>query len=214
MIDGAQAQVTSWQKWLFGIGILTTLLIFGIFSALTLQQLEEVHKSIDNSPKLQDSVLRAQFAKNAANVSQSTYNSLVLLENETIQLRYHNGNMLLEAQLYIKFLGMLSGMILAFLGAIFIFGKFREYPFKLGVKGGTGGGPSVSSQLLSTSPGLALAVIGMTIMLVTIINKNPLTLTDRPTYIQAEVGQAADTTKKTGTGSQPAIPSTFGNKHQ
>jgi hypothetical protein len=52
MIDGAQVKATSWQKWLFGISIITTLLIFGIFSALALQQLEKVHKSIDNSPKL------------------------------------------------------------------------------------------------------------------------------------------------------------------
>lgn len=177
MIDNPQANTNSWQKWLFFVGLSFTLIIFFVFMYITNVQMENLQNSINGSPDLKDSML--------ISASHSDKNiSLMLLENQTIKKRYHNAGVILKAQIYIKFLGFLTGMILSILGSIFILGKFREYPTTVNTKGGEASN-AFSLQLQSTSPGIILAIIGATIMLVTILKQTEVGVTDAPIYINS-----------------------------
>jgi len=103
--------------------------------------------------------------------------AMIALEANTLERRHHQANVLLMSQLWIRYLGFVTGMILALVGTAFILGKLQERfsEFTANVDG-TGG------TLKSSSPGLMLVVFGMILMLATVIARQEISVTDAPVY--------------------------------
>ncbi|MEM0999814.1 MAG: hypothetical protein AAGN35_22360 [Bacteroidota bacterium] len=96
------------------------------------------------------------------------------LEQQALERRYIRANTLLLSRIWIKFLGFLTGIILAVVGAVFILGKLREGPSTLASENQVTG----KLSLTSSSPGLFLTLFGTTLMLTTILNHNEITVED------------------------------------
>jgi hypothetical protein len=110
---------------------------------------------------------------------------LVQLEAYTIARRYHQANAALIVRAWIKYLGFLTGMILAIVGAVFILGRLTEASSHLAAEG-TFGKFSVDS----VSPGLILAVLGTVLMITTVLINPPTGVTDGPIYVDIARGFA------------------------
>jgi hypothetical protein len=92
------------------------------------------------------------------------------------------------ARLWTRYLGFLTGTILAFVGAAFILGKMREERADLAAEGGFG-----KLTLSTHSPGLLMVSMGIILMLTTILNHPRIDVADAPVYLTAGVSTAQAT---------------------
>jgi hypothetical protein len=108
------------------------------------------------------------------------------LESYALARRYHQANILLMSRIWLHYLGFVTGMILALVGAVFILGKLREKSTHLDTKTST-----FSLALQSSSPGLILAVLGVALMVTTILVHHDITVNDQPLYATTTPGATA-----------------------
>ena len=74
------------------------------------------------------------------------WKTLLLLEEQTIEHRYAQVNATLMLRAWTRHLGFLTGMILAFVGAIFILSKLSESETRLSAEGGGAKGALATSS--------------------------------------------------------------------
>lgn len=139
------------------------------------------------------------------------FETTALLESSAMQSRYHQATIAQLIRASIIFLGFLTGMILALVGAAFILGKMREAPSNL-----AGEGPGWKFALSSGSPGLALGVLGTILMISAIWARVEINVTDTALYFSPEIVrmQKASTSQSvpSTTASPATVPSTSGNE--
>ncbi len=191
--------ILSWQKKLLPlmIGMLAVLAFF--FFVASFIQLYYLHSRIEDAPKLD---LAQAFsipdsggaATDMGKLDYSKWKALSILEGYSLQRRYHQANVLLMSRVWTRYLGFVTGMILAFVGAAFILGKLREPETKFDAEG------IWKFSLVTASPGLILAVLGTLLMLATIVTHTEIEVTDSPLYTQAQFAQP----QTIETPSQPA----------
>jgi hypothetical protein len=110
------------------------------------------------------------------------WKSLVYLEQETIQHRYAQGSATVLARAWTRLLGFTTGMVLAIVGAAFILGKLREAQSEL--KHET---EAIKISLVTSSPGIVLAVLGSILMAITLLSKFDIEIRDVGTYVSPSV---------------------------
>ena len=120
--------------------------------------------------------------------------SVILLESNTMERRHHQANLLLMSSIWVRYLGFVTGMILALIGAVFILGKL-ENATATEISGKT---PQGEASLKSASPGIILAVLGSTLMIVTIAMQQTVQVNDAAVYLEqgSEASAASDQQKK------------------
>ena len=189
----------SWQLRLmpFMIGLVLTLALF--FFAATLFQLYELNLKIQDAPELHSTELLEQ-ASTGSTLMEKQWRTLVVLESHILQQRYHQANVLLMARTWIRYLGFVTGMMLALIGAVFILGKLREPATQLSFSGESPD-PALSgnfkAQLLTQSPGIVLVSLGTVLMLITILVHHPIQVTDAPVYTSVTaIGKTSATQSK------------------
>lgn len=189
----------SWQLRLlpFMIGIILFLALF--FFVATLYQLYELNNNIQQAPELEIAKLQEGTATGVV-LMEKQWRSLVVLESHILQQRYHQANVLLMARIWVQYLGFVTGMMLALIGAVFILGKLREPATELTLGGETADQKlpgKLKMHLVTQSPGIVLATLGTVLMLVTILVHHPIIVTDKPVYTSVSaVGQALDKKSK------------------
>lgn len=85
------------------------------------------------------------------------------LERESIARRYTQARFIIEARLWTRFLGFITGMLLSLIGGAFVLGKLETTTTALSASSAAG-----ALTLRSTSPGLFLAVLGTALMTLSI----------------------------------------------
>jgi hypothetical protein len=173
----------TWQERLLPLmaGILILLAIY--FFLTTFIQIRNLHASILQMPSID---LNEKAAQDLMGGEASFQNKLEARELEIrskmelyiVTNRYHQADVLLMSGLWTRYLGFITGMVLAFVGAAFILGKLRELPATLEL--------SVREVLLkigTTSPGLILVVLGFVLILVTLITKDSYEVKDTNIYL-------------------------------
>lgn len=158
-------------------------LAFFCFSALHLRQvtrfIEEGH-----GPDVRAQI-QAEIDKKAAvllSSDQVTQHALLILEADARDNRYHHFSALLLSRIWTKQLAFMTGMILAFLGAVFILGKLSESGSKI-----SGGASAWSFSIASASPGIILSFFGTVLLIVSLVVEAPIREEDRPVYLGAAV---------------------------
>jgi glycerol uptake facilitator-like aquaporin len=138
-----------------------------VFALLTFGQLALIHIDIraGNDAEVSSSI-RGQLAG---------YGAAYLLEYAVLERRYHMNNVALLSRTWIKYLGFLTGMLMVFVGAIYIIGKFQEELSTLALKGG-----ERSATMESTSPGLFVSAFGTAVIIVSIFATSPISSRDLP----------------------------------
>lgn len=188
--DTAESQ--QWQKRLLPLmaGMMISLTIF--FFAASLFQLYFIQNAIENSPELTipESLKQLSVTKdnelNKTMLEFEQWKALVALEGHMLERRYHQANVLLMARIWVRYLGFVTGMILAILGAVFVLGKMKEEKTTLEAKSS-----DLSGTLSTTSPGLVLVTLGTIMMLTTILSHHQIDVRDGPLYTALPYAQIA-----------------------
>jgi hypothetical protein len=191
----------TWQKRLLPVmvGLLVSLTAF--FFVASFVQLYYLQTRIERAPRLDLSPAMAsldEIAKDVQNgkvgdqlafnnrLEYARWKTLSLLEANALQHRYHHAGVLLISRIWTRYLGFVTGTILAMVGAAFILGKLQEASSNLGAEGGLW-----KVSLTTASPGLVLATLGTVLMLATLATNMDLQVNDGPVYLRDQPGTAA-----------------------
>lgn len=112
---------------------------------------------------------------------------LSLLEANALQRRYHQAGVLLISRIWTRYLGFVTGTILALVGAAFILGKLRETNSVLGAESALW-----KVSMTSASPGLILATLGTLLMLATLATNLEMQVNDGPVYLPLSAALATE----------------------
>ena len=177
-----ERSLNNWQRKLLPLmaSILVLLTLFFIVGLSV--EAYRIQKHIEDA---HDIDLRPAFAalstSNAKNFEErmdlARLETVALLESSALQSRYHQATIGVLIRVCIIFLGFLTGMALALVGAAFILGKMREAASNLEAQGS-----AWKLALTSTSPGLVLAVLGTALMMATIWARVEVNVTDAALY--------------------------------
>ncbi|MBI5030230.1 MAG: hypothetical protein HZB51_06870 [Chloroflexi bacterium] len=171
-----------WQERLLPLmtRILTSLTVF--FFVATFIQLGVLYWNILQVPEVEFSAPggveplgKATNLNEQLTVRKLEYSAT--LEAYSITRRYHQAAIVLASSLWLRYLGFVTGMILALVGASFILGKLQEPLSEL-----TGKWSALDISLKSASPGIILAVLGVILMLATIVDVDKVDVKDGAIY--------------------------------
>ena len=121
----------------------------------------------------------------------SKQQALILLEDNALQRRHHQANVLLMSRIWVKYLGFVTGMILAFVGAVFILGKMEESRSEV-----TGKSNFFELSVNSTSPGILLTILGCALMITTIFTNPVIEVNDRALFLQSLGANSASSSEE------------------
>lgn len=123
-----------------------------------------------------EGTLRTQASQQSV-TPDAVQRSLLLMEADAMDKRYRQASALLMSRIWTRQLAFLTGMVLTFIGALFILSKLSENRSDVNVamhdwKGG----------ISSSSPGLILAFFGSTLIAISLLVQPPISVQDRPIY--------------------------------
>ncbi len=179
-------KVWAWQLRLlpFVVGVLSLLTLFACISNIV--QVYEVEHHIETNHEVDIEKIAPSTAAGtltaAERDSYTRWRTLVAMEANAVESRYHQANMALMTRVYIIFLGFTTGMVLAMGGATFIPARLRETESKVEAGSGTW-----KMALTTASPGLVLALFGTTLMLATIWARTEISVRDSSVYLNEPV---------------------------
>ena len=174
---------TKWQKKLLPFMVIVLSLVMLFFFTATAFQLYYLHQRIEQTPALDLNLALGDLESNPAGASGEDklqigrWKTLSILEGNALQRRYHQANVLLMSRIWTGYLGFVTGMILALVGATFILGKLRESESKADA-----GSAGWKFSVTTTSPGVILALLGTTLMITTIMGHYEIKVNDGQLY--------------------------------
>lgn len=197
-------ELARWQKRLLPFmtgSIVAMAFAFFLFSGLHLYQITRFI-GVEDSPNIRVQVA-AEIAKASgtpATSMQVLQNSLLLLEADALNKRYHQASALLMSRIWSRQMAFITGMVLAFLGAVFILGKMSEPPSQI-----SGGAANWQMAISSASPGIILCFFGTVLLLTSLLVRTSLDVADGPAYLSVIArppgAAAADTPALPASGS-------------
>ena len=125
---------------------------------------------------------------------------LATMEAYLAERRYHHASVLMMSGLWTRYLGFVTGMVLALVGASFILGKLESSASEF-----EGKGAGFEGSLKTASPGIILAVLGVILMLTTIINSDTYETHDGSIYLPSW-GSAGTSIHVSGSENTPQPP--------
>jgi hypothetical protein len=169
------------------VGLLIGLTIF--FFGVTFVQMSYLHANMLQIPAIDlrsppGSDWLAEAGTFADKATARRLEILATLEAYLIERRYHQASALLMSGLWIRYLGFVTGMILALVGASFVLGKLQEPTAEV-----SGKAPALDFSVKSASPGIILAVLGAALMLATIVDRDEFAVKDINIYLPATAAQ-------------------------
>jgi hypothetical protein len=102
---------------------------------------------------------------------------LLLLEADALDKRYRQASALLMSRIWTRQLAFITGMVMAFIGAVFIIGKLSERSSDVHF-----GASQWKAGISSTSPGLILAFLGTLLIGIALVVQPSIEVQDRPVY--------------------------------
>jgi hypothetical protein len=181
--------LADWQRTARPFMTRTVVALAAFFFAATLGQLGYLTWQLAHPPTLAAEALLDQRAcaappgagamQPAACASLQRSRAILLLESNVLERRYHQSNALLMFAVWSRYLGFVTGMILAIVGAAFILGKLAEPESHLGATAPGGW----KAEIRSTSPGLILCFLGVVLIVASIVTLHSLHTRDAATYI-------------------------------
>lgn len=170
-------------------GMLIGLTLF--FFAVSLGQMIYLHSRIDadTGPAI-GALLDEQIALRGedAGLPLLEMRARVVLEERTLERRYHQANALLMSRIWVSYLSFVTGMILCLVGAAFVLAQVRGPAAEVALNGGAVGG-----SVKSASPGLVLAVLGTTLIALSITTNHQIAVNDGAVYLDVDLSGGAGT---------------------
>jgi hypothetical protein len=183
--DSAQHAMQTWQIRLLPVMIRMLAGLTMFFFLASFGQLFYLHSRIEKAPSLSTTDLVGPLSVgrqiSGADVDVQRLRTSTLLEANVIARRYHQANVLLMSRVWANYLGFVTGMTLALVGAAFILGQLQTAASELETKSGP-----AQLTLRTASPGLALSVLGVVLMITTIVTHHDIQTQDVPVYLGKE----------------------------
>jgi len=167
-------------------------MVFGLtvfFFLASAAQLAYLHYEIMRAPSSDVSIpmnmlLAAQDgqtvgAKEGDRLPAAAIAALTALERIAMERRYHQANVSLLSRVWTRYLGFVTGMVLAMVGAAFILGRLETRTSAASAETAAG-----KFNFQSDSPGLILAGLGVVLMITTIVTHHEIQVQDRAIYAQ------------------------------
>lgn len=175
--DGSATQPDRpWQERLLPLMVRMIVGLTLFFFIASFVQLAYLHLTIQQAPRVDYATLLQEQDPERLSVS---FQTLAVLDAGILERRYHQANVLLMSRVWARYLGFVTGMILALVGAVFILGKLREETSEVSAEGTAG-----SLSLRSSSPGLVMTVLGVALMVTTIVTHHEIQTADSPVYLR------------------------------
>lgn len=172
-----------WQERMLPVmaGMLIALTFF--FFIATFIQMSYLHWNILNSPPIEVDPASGEALVTGSNSFNEIYQAhefevRTAMERYIIEKRYHQASVFLMSGLWLRYLGFITGMILALIGASFILGKLRDPEQQL-----EGKFSEVSLSIRTASPGIILAVLGVVLMFATLMDRDTYNVSDSNVYL-------------------------------
>lgn len=182
---------TRWQKKLLPFMVVVLSLVMLFFFSASAFQLYYLHQRIERSPELDLNPALGILESNPAGASErdkleiGRWKTLSILEGNALQRRYHQANTLLMSRIWTGYLGFVTGMILALVGATFILGKLKESESQV-----EAGSQLWKFSMTTASPGLVLALLGTILMITTMVSHYEIKVSDGQLYTAGWGGAA------------------------
>lgn len=195
----------TWQQRQIPFMTWTLLVLAAVFFVASSLELRYLHRTLQEGQRLD---LPAELRELSSQVPEAQLDTRTLaalvLEGHVVERRHHHGRAFLIARIWAQYLGFLTGMILALVGATFILGKLREPTSKVELKVLEKVGMSVATA----SPGILLALAGTALMITAMVARPEITVTDAPVYLQRSSLDAVDSLSTLGGKSQVPLDET------
>jgi hypothetical protein len=139
----------------------------------------------------------------AATSSETIEHSLLLLEADVVDKRYHQAAGLLMSRIWSRQLAFVTGMVMAFVGSVFILGKLSE-----GTSNISGGIAEWKVAISSASPGIILSLFGTIVIIASMYVKATLEVSDGPAYVNVlrpVVNAGAEAAEGSKTGASGSV---------
>jgi hypothetical protein len=180
--DAPSAEDDRWQLRLLPFMTWTLLSLTAFFLIVSLAQIVYLHRRIEQSPQVD---LHQPLSVLAPVRSSSVAESILiadgmakeLLEANAMDRRYHQASVVLMARVWTSYLGFVTGMVLAIIGAVFILGRVRGTDTSMEAKIA-----EATAALKTSTPGLVLAAMGVLLMIATLYVRYDITVSDRAIY--------------------------------
>lgn len=178
----AENRTDRWQRRLLPLMAGSIVLLAGFFLVASLYQLNRLQESASfSSLDLEATFQRFDEQDRGKDISQFEYlqlRVLSLLEQNAIEHRYQQANAAMLARVWTRYLGFLTGMILALVGSAFILGKLQTDPTEIDAASDLW-----KASLKTTSPGIVLAVLGTILMFTTLLVPFEISTKDAAVYL-------------------------------
>lgn len=153
---GGDKDLLRWQTKLLPLMAGSLIALGAIFFVASLWQYDRLQQYFD-PPKmeLREELKRLQPGVEVAQTQEyRDWYVRALLEEMAMKRRYQQNSVVVQARVWTRLMGFLTGMVLVFSGCVFILGKLRE---NVTVSGDMS---SAKWTLITSSPGVALAFFG------------------------------------------------------
>ena len=176
-------RLARWQRRLLPVMVGVLVVLAAFFFIATMLQMAYLQRSISDIPSVP---LPTAVAPDPSRedpdadrrISRRQLEILATMEAYLVERRYHQASVLLMSGLWTRYLGFVTGMVLAFVGASFILGKVEAPPSEL-----EGKGAGMEGSLKTASPGIILVALGAALMLVTIVDRDTYETRDGSVYL-------------------------------
>src|SRR5690349_8255408 len=130
--DSSSRELSKWQRKLLPYMTRFLIILAAGFFAISMYDVYEM-KSFVKTETSERSLARIEQLVDKQNAASTTHagidvvqQSLLILEADAMDKRYRQASALLMSRIWTRHLAFLTGMVLAFIGAIFILGKLSE----------------------------------------------------------------------------------------
>jgi hypothetical protein len=184
LLGQTSSSTQQWQEKLLPFMVRMVLGLTLFFFIASCAQLVYLHWTIKNGPELDLRPSSASFSA-TANVAEpqslaaAQLQAMVDLEAYSLRRHTHYANVLLMARIWTRYLGFVTGMILALVGAVFILGKLQVAAADVNARV-----QMAELSIKSSSPGLILASLGVSLMFATIVTHQQIETTDTAVYLK------------------------------
>jgi len=175
-------RVDRWQLRLLPFMVRTLLGLTAFFFVVSLGQIAYLHWRIDQSPQADlhqplSVLAQVKSSSTAESVQIADAMTRVLLEANALDRRYHQASVVLMARVWTSYMGFVTGMVLAIIGAVFILGRVQGTHTSLEAKVA-----EASAALKTSAPGIVLAAMGVLLMIATLFVRYNISVSDAAIY--------------------------------
>ncbi len=203
--DGRR-DLAQWQRRLLPFMsrfIVSMAAVFFVFSGIHIYQVTRFIQTEDG-PDIRK-LIHDEIARptgQAITPAEVTEHSLLLLEADALDRRYHQAGGLLMSRIWSRQLAFITGMVMAFVGAVFILGKLSESTTEA-----SGGAGEWKVAISSASPGIILSFFGTVLLISSLFVRATLDVSDGPAYINAvHFSSQSSTQSAAASGKKDAPP--------